>query len=221
MTKLLTPPDTIETVADLLESLGGIDPARVRWHRHRGPATEKDVTAIHDREDRLYELVDGVLVEKAMGVLESMLALVLGRFLDTFAAEHDLGVVLGADGTLRLKPRLVRIPDVSFISWDRIPGGRFPTTPIPDLVPDLAVEVLSPSNTKKEMERKLREYFQAGVRLVWFVRPKTRTVDVYTAPEKVRRLRGDQVLDGGAVLPGFTLPLPQLFDRVNRRRTGR
>jgi Uma2 family endonuclease len=221
MTKLLTPPATIRTVADLLKDLGGIDPSRVRFPPSPGTATENDVIAIQDHEDRLYELVDGVLVEKVMGVLESLLAIVLGRFLETFAAEQDLGIVLGADGMLRLRPNLVRAPDVSFISWERIPGDEFPRDPIPDLVPDLAVEVISEGNTKKEMERKLHEYFEAGVRLVWFVYPKTRSVEVYTSPKKVRRLRNSQTLDGGEVLPGFTLPLPRLFDRAKRRRTRR
>jgi Uma2 family endonuclease len=221
MTKLQTAPVASGTLADLLEELGGIDPSRIRFPPPLGTATEKDVLEINDRENRLFELVDGVLVEKAIGALESLLAAMLARHLWNFADEHDLGVVLGADGMLRLRLRLVRIPDVAFISWDRLPGNEFPTVPIPDLIPDLAVEVISPSNTKKEMARKLREYFQAGVRLVWYVYPKTRTVEVYTALQKVRRLRNNQVLDGGAVLPGFTLSLPQLFDSGKRRRTNR
>ena len=73
---------------------------------------------------------------------------------------------------LKLDIDLVRIPDVSFVSWDRVPGRKFPSEPVPPLVPDLAVEVISPSNTPKEMDEKLQEYFEKGVRLVWFVRPK-------------------------------------------------
>ena len=70
-------------------------------------------------------------------------------------------------------------PDVAFFSLDRLPGGGVPDDPIPLLVPDLAVEVISKSNTRKEMDDKLREYFEKGVRLVWYVRPRRRVVNVY------------------------------------------
>ena len=86
-----------------------------------------------------------------------------------------------------------------------------PKTPVPHLAPDLVVEVLSKSNTKAEMARKLGEYFQAGVRLVWRVNPKTQVGHVYTAIDQWVLLNGDQALNGGDVLPGFSLPLFELF----------
>lgn len=119
---------------------------------------------------------------------------------------------------MRLAPGLVRIPDVAFFSWDRLPGRELPAEPIPDLAPDLAVEVLSQSNTEAEMKRKLREYFKAGVRLVWLVDPPTRTARVYTSPGRSRLVREDKALDGGAVLPGFSLKLRDWFARAGRRR---
>jgi Uma2 family endonuclease len=204
------------SMADLLEQLGDISPRRVRLNPPPGRATEKDVIAIHDRTDRLYELVDGVLVEKVMGFPESFLALEIGRLLGNYVTERDLGIVAGEAGMLRLLHHLVRIPDVSFISWDRLPNREVPADPIPDLAPDLAVEVLSESNTEKEMQRKLKEYFLAGVQLVWYVDPQTRTVDVYTAPDRLTRLTGEQTLTGGDVLPGLALPLQQVFARMPR-----
>jgi len=129
----------------------------------------------------------------------------------SFADERDLGIVAGADGTLRLFPQQVRIPDVSFVCWERLPDRRLPSEPIPHLAPDLAVEVISEGNTREEMERKLREYFQAGVRLVWYVYPKNRAVRVYTDLDNMTELTDDANLDGGEVLPGFQLPLVQLF----------
>ena len=206
-----------QTFADLLEELGGISPSRVRFRPAPGRATEKDVVRIEASENRLFELVDGVLVEKAMGAKESLLATHLSFLLKSFLQDKDVGVVLGADGMMRLRPRLVRIPDVSFISWDQIPSGEFPSKPIPDLYPDLAVEVLSKSNTAGEIERKLSEYFEAGCRLAWIIAPKTHTADVYTSPTECQHLRPTQSLDGGNVLPGFKLPLKELFASTRRR----
>lgn len=207
----------VQTFADLLEELGGISPSRVRFRPAPGRATEKDVIRIEASENRLFELVDGVLVEKAMGAREALLASYLVHFFWEYLKANDLGVALGADGMMRLRPRLVRIPDVSFISWDQIPSGEFPSKPIPDLFPDLAVEVLSDSNTVAEIDRKLSEYFEAGCRLAWIIDPKTHTADVYTSPTDSRHLRPNQSLDGGDVLPGFKLPLKELFASTRRR----
>jgi Uma2 family endonuclease len=132
MAAVATSTTTIETLADLLEHLGGISPNRVRFRPAPGTATEKDVLAIHDREGRLYELVDGVLVEKAVGLRESLLAIALASILRSFVRPRNLGLVTGADGMMRLFPSLVRIPDAAFISWDRLPNRRVPTEPIPD-----------------------------------------------------------------------------------------
>ena len=100
------------------------------------------------------------------------------------------------------------------MSWDRFPGGKLPKTPIPAVAPDLAVEVLSDSNTEGEMRRKLQDYFTAGVRLVWYVDPRTRTAAVYTSPEQCTVFDENGVLTGGDVLPGFELPLRELFAEI-------
>src|SRR3712207_4763602 len=102
-TALLTTP-TFRTVADLLKRLGDVPPYRVLLHPAPGTATERDVEAIHDRENRLCELVDGVLVEKDMGFDQSRFALVLAGLMMEFLRQTDLGAVLGADGTMRLFP---------------------------------------------------------------------------------------------------------------------
>lgn len=200
-----------KTVADLLTRLGNIPARRVRLVPVPGTATEKDVIAVEAREDRLCELVEGTLVEKVMGFDESELAILISFFLSAYVRPRKLGIVTGPDGTIRLMPGLVRIPDVAFYSRARFPGGKRPRGPIPDLAPDLAVEVLSKGNTKKEMQRKLREYFEAGVLLVWYVDPKSRTAQVFTAADRGVTLHEGETLDGGVVLPGFRLPLSQLF----------
>ncbi len=221
-TRSLFPKDA--SIGDLLKQLGGISPHRVRLNPPPGTATERDVLNILDHENRLCELVDGTLVEKPMDVLESCLAGDIHWHLKTFADEHDLGILTVPDGTLRLMQGLVRMPDVAFISWKQLPNRKYPNEPIASLIPELAVEVLSESNTRGEMERKLREYFLAGTQLAWIVDPIQRTVDVHTLPDRFVRLKEGDILDGGTLLPGFRLPLERLFARVekpNKRRRKR
>lgn len=202
---------TTWTAADLVHRFGAIPLSRVRHDPAPGTATEEDVVRIHDREDRLYELVDLTLVEKTVGTYGSYLAAVMVRILGNFALDRDLGIVLGADGMMRLATGLVRIPDVSVISWDRLPNRRILDQAIADVVPDLAVEVISPGNTREEMDRKLHEYIEAGVRLVWYVYPRDREVHVYTTTDDCKVISAEQALEGGEVLPGFTLPVASLF----------
>ena len=209
---------TPTTMAELLEQLGDIPPERVRLRPVPGTATERDVVRIHNREKRLCELVDGVLVEKPMAYYESHLAVLIGTSLQNFNEDHDLGVVAGADGMMQLTKGLVRIPDVSFVAWNKFPNRTIPRTPIPALVPDLAVEVLRESNTPREMARKLDEYFSLGVRLVWIVDPSTESVEVLTARDQSCRVERTGTLDGGDVLPGFRLSLRKLFKRFPRSR---
>jgi len=206
----------IDTLADLMERLGHVPLHRIRFRPPPGMAVEKDVLEAR-RQGLLCELVDGVLVGKAMGYTESILASFLIEMLNAFVRPRNLGFVSAPDGTVRLFPGLVRIPDVAFASWDQLPGRRRPTDPIPQLAPDLAVEVLSQSNTPDEMTRKRRDYFTAGVRLVWLADPVARTVDVYTSETQFSRLTAADVLDGGDVLPGFRLPLQEWFGELDRQ----
>ena len=113
---------------------------------------------------------------------------------------------------LRLAPGLVRIPDVSFLSWARLPQRQIPRQPVPDLVPDLVVEVLSAGNTLREMDQKLQEYFAVGVRLVWYVLPDRQEVHIYTAPDQREVLTVEDNLHGAEILPGLHLPIRRLFD---------
>ncbi len=203
------------TIRDVIERFPGIAAHRIRVTPSPGLATEEDVARIHDQEDRLYELVDGTLVEKIMGYRESLIAVFIATCLSNFVVPRKLGKVSGADGMMKLFPKSVRIPDVAFASWQRFEGGKVPTRPVPALVPDLAVEVLSEGNTPAEMERKLDDYFRAGVRLVWLVDCEQRTIAVHTSPADPQVLDASATLTGGEVLPGFELPLVELFAQLD------
>ncbi|MHB1424563.1 MAG: Uma2 family endonuclease [Gemmataceae bacterium] len=206
-----------ENLAELMEQLGGVPLERILMQPPLGTATEKDVLAAERQpRKRLCELIDGVLVEKAMGIRESMLAVFLAHLIHDFLKEDPRGVVLGADGMIRTFPGQVRIPDVSFISWERLPSEEVPNQGISRVVPNLTVEVLSPGNTKAEIDRKLRDYSLAGVELAWVIDPKTQTAKSYTTPEDVQPIGKTGSLEGGSVLPGFRLPLKQLFACLRR-----
>ena len=204
------------TVADLVASLGGIPLDRIRVSPPFGTATEKDVLEVERQTGCPCELIDGTLVEKTMGYIESFLAMRIGFLIQSFLATHDLGIVLGADGTLQVLPDQMRIPDVCFVAWERFPNRQLPSEPIPLLAPDLAIEVLSVSNTEAEMQRKLLDYFTAGVRLVWYIAPRTRSAKSYTSENQLIELAEPHSLSGGDVLPGFELPLKELFAKMGQ-----
>ncbi len=210
MIATLSPPDSL---AELLHRLGDVPLERIIARPAPGTATPSDVLRLCDGEPkRLCELVEGVLVEKTMGQHESRLAVILIGFLLDYLKGNNLGVLTGANGPYTIENDQIRFPDVAFISWDNIPPDADPGTPMPDWVPSLAVEVISRGNTRGEMKRKLKDYFAAGVELVWYVYPKERVVRVYTSEEDCQTMTEDGTLDGGSVLPGFQLSVRQLFE---------
>jgi Uma2 family endonuclease len=224
MSAVISPPQApaapkIDTVADLLHQLGDIPASRVLWDPIPGTATEADVVRhVDGPERRLVELIDGTLVEKPMGFYEARVGTILAYFIEGYIDEHDVGITLGADAMLRILPRQVRLPDVTFLSWTKMPNRELPAEPVAPLIPDLAVEVLSESNTRREMERKRKDYFAAGVRRVWQIDPDSQTAEVFTAPEQFTPIPADGELDGEDILPGFRLSLKRLFDRAGKPR---
>ncbi len=205
------------SLGDLLSRLGNVPPHRIRYQPFPGTATEKDLAAQKAADGFYCELVDGTLVEKDVSFEASLLGLALGAILRSFVMPRKLGLVSGEQGMLRLFPGLVRGPDVAFISWSRIPGRRVPRVPVPNLVPDRVAEVLSPGNTRAEMNRKRRDYFTAGVTIIWSVDPRKRTVRVYSSPKDFIELTENDTLDGAPVLPGFKLRLKELFAELDLR----
>lgn len=207
------------SVAELLHRVGDVPMERIVFDPTPGTATIADVERLCDGdENRRCELVDGVLVEKAMGYREGMIEIWLGRQLGNYLDENPRGVMTGASGPYRLFEDQVRFPDVGFVLWDHIPVDADSKVFAPDWAPTLAVEVLSPSNTRKEMQRKLEDYFAAGVELVWYIDPDDRTVEVFTSVEQKTLLREDDTLTGGKVLPGFEVSVQKIFESGELRR---
>ena len=197
------------TLADVLERLKDYPPERILWHPTPGTATEHDILA---HGSKGVELIDGTLVEKAMGAKSSVYAARLVHFLWMYLDLNPRGFAYAPDMIIRTGPNQLRLPDGGFYSWTRWPGRIEELPNIMAVMPELAVEVLSDGNTKGEMERKRREYFDAGVELVWIVDPKRFTVQVFTSPSQQTLLTRADTLDGGAVLPGFALPLATFFN---------
>ena len=204
-------PSLVWTADQLAAALGPMPLSRIVFDPVPGTATIDDVVRLEAEQNMLCELVDATLVRKTMGYYESILATKLASLLSQFAADQNLGVVAGEAGMLRILPDQVRIPDVSFVSWERLKSTLPARDAAPSVAPDLAVEIISPGNTREEMDRKLRDYFAAGVRLVWYVYPQTKEVHVFTALDKQTVLGEQDQLTGGEVLPGLTVDLASYF----------
>jgi Uma2 family endonuclease len=200
-----------ETFADVVARLGDVPLSRIRSKPAPGTATENDILVVAEQHGIHCELVDGVLVEKPVGYYESKVAFILGSYIQAYLRENPIASAAGENGPLRTTPGQVRLPDISVILNDRLTLKMIKEQKILDLPPDIAVEVLSESNTKKEMDRKLREYFQAGTRLVWYIDPETEIAEVFTSPDASQRVSGDQELDGRDILPGFSIKLGVVF----------
>src|SRR6266571_9202265 len=168
-------------------------------------------------EDSLYEVVDDQVVELApMGAYEVWLATVLTEYRGRFARQHRLGravqeMLFDLTATVQRKRR----PDVAFVSYDRWPRQRrVPRTEAWEVVPNLVVEVVSPTDRVDDVVDKVAEYFRAGVECVWVSLPSREQVYVYDSPTQVRILARADELRGEPVLPQFRLPLTALFDEV-------
>jgi Uma2 family endonuclease len=207
------------TLSDMHRHLGEIPLDRIRAVPPPGTATERDVVEAKARYGRICELWDGVLVEKPMGYYESAIAAAIIIRLGAFVIDHDLGILLAPDGIVRILPDQIRAADVAYLSWRHFPDRELPPGQVLGVAPDLVVEVLSPSNTKAEMDRKLREYFKAGVRLVWIIDPDPKTAVAYRSVADATPIAPHESLDGGDVLPGFTLSLAELFERAGKRKS--
>jgi Uma2 family endonuclease len=172
------------------------------------------VASVIVSDDMLYEVVDGEIREKTVGVREIEIATLLIEFLAPFVRAHRMGKVF-AEMIFRIDMAkdLQRRPDVAFVSHSKWPANRrAPKVSVWDLVPDLAIEVVSPTNSAADVQQKIHEYFDAGVSKVWVVYPEQKNIYIYASPTKIQVLQLGDELDGGDLLPGFKLPLSALFE---------
>ena len=163
--------------------------------------------------EEAYEVVDGRILEwPEMGVYPGEVASILQIYLGAFVRQQGLGRAL-IETKFYTKPRIKRRPDVAFVSFAKWPKGRrSPNTDAWDVVPNLAVEVVSMTDKAWDVLAKVREYFDAGVEAVWLIYPNLETIHVYSSFSRIEVLTREQTLDGAALIPGFRLALADLFE---------
>ncbi len=160
-----------------------------------------------------YELTDGIPKEKPMGAQADEVAVNMAVFLRNFVKTNQLGHVYGSQTgfqCLPKNPKAVRMPDTSFVATGKLPGDQTPEGYI-KIAPDLAVEVISPNETYEEVETKVKEYRSAGVKLIWVVSPKSRTVLIRRLDGTCTEVNEAGTLSGEDVIPGFACPVAELF----------
>ncbi|HLZ71770.1 MAG TPA: Uma2 family endonuclease [Dehalococcoidia bacterium] len=175
--------------------------------------TVDDLLALPDDGEHEYELVCGKLVPMPPpNWRSSVVAMNAAIEIGSFVKLHKLGFCFGADGGFVLEhdPDTVRIPDCAFVRAERI-EREAPERGIWPGAPDLAVEVLSPSNRFTEMAEKVEDYLRSGVRLVWVIDPEARVAFIYAPNRPVMRVAESGVLSGEDVIPGFTLNLAEIW----------
>jgi Uma2 family endonuclease len=196
-----TAPNT--TTTDSIDSLAPVVTSKLY--------TPEELLTLPDQ--KIYELVDGRLVEKNMGGNSSWIGQELNRHVGNFVYEHGLGLLWGPDCSYQIfgdDSNKIRRPDGSFIAKGRLPDDLPPEGHI-QICPDLVIEVVSPHDLATYIDGKVEECLQAGVRLIWIVYPKTKHVLVYRSGSSVQRLGVDDELSGEDVLPDFRLAIHKLF----------
>jgi Uma2 family endonuclease len=177
--------------------------------------TDEEFMALPDDGGR-YELVDEEVVDMGnSGMEHGNISAYLCGLIELYVRPKKLGVTCDSSTAFTLKSGNKRSPDVSFVSKERLQGLRRLPKGFFQGAPDLAVEVISPSNTFEEIYTKLVEYFDNNCRVVWVINPDERSVVVYRQPQPDRLLKMTDSLDGEEVIPGFTLPVAQLFAELD------
>lgn len=170
--------------------------------------TEQDLLQMPD-DGRKYELVDGRLRIVPTGMQHGWLEFVLANKLGPYLKNRFKG--FGSSTGFRMKQGNIRSPDLALVAVERLPEGK-PPAEFFDGAPDLAVEIVSPSESPRDLMQKVLEYFESGTREVWLIFPERKQMHRYTAPLDIEVLHENDVLTGGALLPDFQMRVSELFE---------
>lgn len=172
--------------------------------------TEKELMSLPENGYK-HELINGELVMVPAGMEHENIVIKLSAALERFVSERKLGAIFGSNAGYRMKSDNLRSPDVSFISKKRLQGFKRPPKGFFKGSPDLAVEILSPSDTMENLHEKIVEYFENDTKLVWVINPEEQVILVYHSPRPDKLLAGNDILNGEDIFTGFTLPVSELF----------
>ncbi len=176
----------------------------------KGQATIEDLLRC-PKDGRKYELVDGEILVSPAGARHAEIATKIAYILATFLDKSPLGKVYGDNLGISFPNGNLRSPDVTFVRSEKLPGGKSPDS-FGEFIPDLAVEVLSPYDSLKEVGQKIGEFLECGVPLVWLVDPKHETVTVYRSLSYTEQYSAQDIITAEPALPGFSSPVSQFFD---------
>lgn len=175
--------------------------------------TEEKLLSLPDDGNK-YELVGGKLVMTPAGIEHERIGARLIGALERIVREKKLGIVCGSSAGYWMKGGNLRSPDISFIAKERLQGLKRAPKGFFSGSPDLAIEILSPSDTVESIHEKIVEYFENGTKLAWVVNPEEQIVLVYHSPQPDSLLRAGDSLDGESLIPGFSFPVSELFTEL-------
>jgi Uma2 family endonuclease len=177
--------------------------------------TEEDLQALPDN-GYIHEVINGELIISPKNSFEHAdICIRLATALNAHARSHRSGVVLDSSTGFWMSNRNCRAPDISFVSKQRLKGLKRPPKAFFQGAPDLAVEIVAPSNTPIELTARLQDYFSSGTRLAWLIHHDQKFVEVCRSAIDRKLLASGAMLDGEDVLPGFQYPIPELFTEWN------
>jgi Uma2 family endonuclease len=175
----------------------------------KSPATIDDLLRC-PKDGRKYELVDGEILVSPAGFRHAEIVAQMVHIFATFLDAHPIGKVCGDNLGINLPNGNLRSPDVTFVRNDKVPTGKAAEA-FAQFVPDLAVEVLSPNDSLKEVGRKIGEFLDCGVPVVWLVDPSRETVTIYRSLSQTEQLSSKDTIAEEAVLPGFSCLVSRFF----------
>jgi hypothetical protein len=205
------------SIEQLCQHFGGVPADRILLDPAPGTATEEMLLHLDSKRGYPLELLDGVGIDRIPGFRASALTTqFLCRLMDFLSGDNRGIIIPGGKCPVRLRPGLVRLASFYFINWNSIPGGIIPNDPITDLIPDLVGDVISPWTSRTEMEWKQDQFFEAGTRLFGLLDLAEESIEVST-PRRTLHLGPEETLTGGDGLPGFAIPVKDIFAMPRRR----